>query len=319
MGRTHLYRRWLPVLLLFLALALVCAGCSRAVEGDPALAEGQNQDTLGWQENGDPADISSTAGVEADPGAEPAAKPGEDPAGAPKPGPADEGEDPASAPKPGPAAGTEKPAAKPEAEPAVGTEKPAAKPGEDPASAPKPGPAAGTEKPAAEPGAGPAVGTEKPAAETEHPLPVDPGDVTIGDQAYTCTLEVRCDTILDNLEDLDPEKVDLVPEDAVIFPTTTVTFYEGESVFDLLQREMKQAAIHMEYTATPIYNSSYIEGIGNLYELDCGPLSGWMYQVNGWYPNYGSSRYQLQQDDVVIWRYTCDLGQDLGTIFNQYE
>ena len=95
--------------------------------------------------------------------------------------------------------------------------------------------------------------------------------------------------------------------------------YEGESVFDLLQREMKQAAIHMEYTATPIYNSSYIEGIGNLYELDCGPLSGWMYQVNGWYPNYGSSRYQLQQDDVVIWRYTCDLGQDLGTTFNQYE
>ena len=266
MGRTHLYRRWLPVLLLFLALALVCVGCSRAVEGDPALAEGQNQDTLGGQENGDPADISSTAGVEADPGAEPAAKPGEDPASAPKPGPADEGEDPASVPKPGPA-----------------------------------------------------VGTEKPAAETEHPLPVDPGDVTIGDQAYTCTLEVRCDTILDNLEDLDPEKVDLVPEDAVIFPTTTVTFYEGESVFDLLQREMKQAAIHMEYTATPIYNSSYIEGIGNLYELDCGPLSGWMYQVNGWYPNYGSSRYQLQQDDVVIWRYTCDLGQDLGTTFNQYE
>ena len=296
MGRTHLYRRWLPVLLLFLALALVCVGCSRAVEGDPALAEGQNQDTLGGQENGDPADISSTAGVEADPGAEPAAKPGEDPASDPKPGPADEGEDPASVPKPGPAAGTEKPAAEPEA-----------------------GPAAGTEKPAAEPGAGPAVGTEKPAAETEHPLPVDPGDVTIGDQAYTCTLEVRCDTILDNLEDLDPEKVDLVPEDAVIFPTTTVTFYEGESVFDLLQREMKQAAIHMEYTATPIYNSSYIEGIGNLYELDCGPLSGWMYQVNGWYPNYGSSRYQLQQDDVVIWRYTCDLGQDLGTIFNQYE
>lgn len=184
---------------------------------------------------------------------------------------------------------------------------------------PGPEPAAGTEPSAEKPGPEPAAGTEPSAVEEDHPLPVDPASVTVGTQAYTCTLEVRCDTILDNLEDLDPEKTDLVPEDAVIFPTTTVTFYEGESVFDLLQREMKQAAIHMEYTSTPIYKSSYIEGIGNLYELDCGPLSGWMYQVNGWYPNYGSSRYQLQPDDIVIWRYTCDLGQDLGTTFDQYE
>ena len=26
---------------------------------------------------------------------------------------------------------------------------------------------------------------------------------------------------------------------------------------------------------TPIYNSAYIEGIHNLYEFDCGSLSGW--------------------------------------------
>ena len=49
-----------------------------------------------------------------------------------------------------------------------------------------------------------------------------------------------------------------------------------------------------------------------MYEFDCGALSGWMYRVNGWYPNYGCSRYQLKDGDVVEWRYTCDLGNDVG-------
>ena len=144
------------------------------------------------------------------------------------------------------------------------------------------------------------------------PVPVEPEEVTISDTAYTCTLTVRCDTILDNLGWLDPAKTELVPEDGVIFPETTVTFYEGESVFLVLRREMKKAGIHMEFENTPIYNSAYIEGIGNLYEFDCGELSGWTYRVNGWFPNYGCSRYQLRPGDTVEWLYTCKLGVDVG-------
>ena len=37
------------------------------------------------------------------------------------------------------------------------------------------------------------------------------------------------------------------------------------------------------------------------------------YSVNGWYPNYGCSRYQVKDGDVVEWRYTCALGEDLGS------
>lgn len=37
------------------------------------------------------------------------------------------------------------------------------------------------------------------------------------------------------------------------------------------------------------------------------------YSVNGWFPNYGCSRYQLKNGDVVEWCYTCDLGEDLGS------
>jgi hypothetical protein len=144
------------------------------------------------------------------------------------------------------------------------------------------------------------------------PLPVEPQDVVVGSQAYTCTLSICCSTILDNMGLCNPEKVELVPEDGWILEPTLVTFYEGESVFNVLQRTCKQLAIHMEYENTPIYNSAYIEGIHNLYEFDVGELSGWMYKVNAWFPNYGCSRYQLKDGDVICWCYTCDLGYDVG-------
>ncbi|WP_297721414.1 DUF4430 domain-containing protein [Intestinimonas sp.] len=148
------------------------------------------------------------------------------------------------------------------------------------------------------------------------PLPVEPQDVEFSDVTHTCTLSVRCDTILDNMDWLDPEKTELVPEDGVIFPATAVTFYEGESVFNVLQREMRKAGVHMEFSDTPMYNSAYIEGINNLYEFDCGELSGWMYKVNDWFPNYGCSRYQLREGDVIEWVYTCNLGVDVGGFYS---
>ncbi len=144
------------------------------------------------------------------------------------------------------------------------------------------------------------------------PLPVDAEDEVIDGKELTCTLSVRCDTIFDNIERLDPEKAELLPADGVIFAEREVVFYEGESVFNLLLREMKKNKIHMEYENTPIYNSAYIEGIGNLYEYDCGELSGWMYKVNGWFPNYGCSRYELKAGDKVEFEYTCNLGADIG-------
>ena len=144
------------------------------------------------------------------------------------------------------------------------------------------------------------------------PQPVEPQDVTVSDTEYTCTLSISCATILDNMELCNKEKRELVPEDGWILEPMTVTFYEGESVFNILQRTCKQQKIHMEFENTPVYNSAYVEGIHNLYEFDVGNLSGWMYRVNGWFPNYGCSRYQLQNGDVVEWEYTCELGKDIG-------
>lgn len=144
--------------------------------------------------------------------------------------------------------------------------------------------------------------------------PVEPQDSNVdADTKYTCTISISCETILDNMDKCAESKKALVPEDGIILPATEVTFSDGESVFDVLQRVCKDNKIHMESSFTPVYNSAYIEGIHNLYEFDVGKFSGWMYAVNGWFPNYGCSRYQLKNGDVVEWCYTCDLGEDLGS------
>ena len=145
------------------------------------------------------------------------------------------------------------------------------------------------------------------------PPPSDSSDSSkITDTELTCTLSVRCDTVLKNIAWLDPAKRGIVPSDGVIFPETEVTFSDGESVFNILLREMKKNKIHLEFVNTPVYNSAYIEGIGNIYEFDCGELSGWLYKVNGNFPSYGCSRYKLKPGDKVEWVYTCDLGNDVG-------
>ena len=132
------------------------------------------------------------------------------------------------------------------------------------------------------------------------------------DGSFTVTLSVRVDTILPNMHILNSEKHELIPSDGVIFATRQVTAYEGESVFNVLQREMRRHGIHMASRFMPVFNSAYVEAINNIYEFDVGPLSGWMYRVNGDFPNFGSSRYILRPGDVIEWLYTVDLGRDIG-------
>ena len=160
------------------------------------------------------------------------------------------------------------------------------------------------------------------AADTPQPIPPESPvsedtnepatDMETKDDSYICTISISCETVLNNLDKLDSDKHELIPADGWILPETTVTLYEGESVFDVLARTCKENKIHMEYMDTPLYDSAYIEGIGNLYEFDCGNESGWMYCVNDQFPNYGCSHHMLADGDVIRWRYTCDLGRDVG-------
>ena len=136
---------------------------------------------------------------------------------------------------------------------------------------------------------------------------------TAQDDSLTCTITIRCDTILDNMGDLTEGKNKYVPANGVILAKSKLTFEEGETVFDVLNRACKLAGIQIEYSWTPMYDSYYIEGLNHLYEFDCGEQSGWMYKVNGWFPNYGCSSYKLKDGDAIVWCYTCNgLGADVG-------
>ena len=139
----------------------------------------------------------------------------------------------------------------------------------------------------------------------EAPAPEEP-------DALVCTLSISCAVLLDHMDELDAEKAELIPADGILLPAAEHPFTEGESVFDLLLRVCRENKLHMEFSSAPLYGSAYIEGIGNLYEFDCGDGSGWMYRVNGSFPRFGCSQYILSAGDTVEWLYTCDFGADIG-------
>lgn len=132
------------------------------------------------------------------------------------------------------------------------------------------------------------------------------------EQATTCSISIVCTTVLDHLDWLTAGKEDILPAGGVMLAATQVEPQEGETVFSLLQRVTRENGIPMEANFTPGTGSAYVEGIGNLYEFDCGQRSGWLYFVNGISPGYSCSEYTLKPGDRVEWIYTCDLGQDVG-------
>lgn len=124
-----------------------------------------------------------------------------------------------------------------------------------------------------------------------------------------CTLSVRCDNALAHTA-LGAETVAILPSDGVMLGETAVTLPCGASAFDALRIAARADKLHLEFETTPLYGGVYIEGIGNLYAFDCGSLSGWVYAVNGVFPDISASAYTLASGDCVEWIYTCDLGRD---------
>ena len=150
---------------------------------------------------------------------------------------------------------------------------------------------------------------EKPAT-TEEPETTEQKPTE--EQTYTCTISINCDNILKNWNMLDRSKQSCVPADGWILKEVEVEFKKGQTVFDVLKDITKKKSIQLEYSFTALYGSYYIEGIHNLYEFDCGELSGWEYCVNGKFPAFGCSKYVLKDGDKIEWKYTCDLGADVG-------
>lgn len=90
-----------------------------------------------------------------------------------------------------------------------------------------------------------------------------------------------------------------------------VKLEKDDTVIDVLKRATKENKIQMEFKGKS--GAAYVEGINSLYEFDRGPKSGWMYKVNGKFPEKSSGSYKLKAKDKVEWLYTENLGKDLGS------
>lgn len=125
----------------------------------------------------------------------------------------------------------------------------------------------------------------------------------------TCTIEIRCDALSNDLSALTDENLkQYIPADGTILASTALKVEKGASVYDVLLQVCQNHSIQLDTNYTPMYKNYYVKSIQYLYEKKAGQNSGWRYMVNGIYPNYGCSSYKLQQGDVVVWEYSLDLG-----------
>ncbi|WP_249896878.1 S-layer homology domain-containing protein [Paenibacillus sp. PK3_47] len=92
-----------------------------------------------------------------------------------------------------------------------------------------------------------------------------------------------------------------------ILPSTNVVLNPGETAYSLLVRQLGSKVV-----ASGSGDGLYVRSIDGLGEFDRGPQSGWMYLVNGTDPKSSAGSYKLQNGDVLTWRYTTNLGTDVG-------
>ncbi|MDR1440292.1 MAG: S-layer homology domain-containing protein, partial [Clostridiales bacterium] len=98
---------------------------------------------------------------------------------------------------------------------------------------------------------------------------------------------------------------------SVYYASRRLELSESETAFTLLQK----TGLGIKYAGHREHAGYYVEEINGFGEFDDGPRSGWMYSVNGAFPNYSSSLYYLQDGDTVRWLYTRELGGDIDASY----
>lgn len=126
------------------------------------------------------------------------------------------------------------------------------------------------------------------------------------------TVLAECSTVLSHMDIIDPavNPPEVVPEDGVIIARCEVSLPEGATAFDALAAAARKQRVRVDYTGSAY--GTYVRGIGYVTEFGFGELSGWMYTVNGKFPDVSVSDRVLESGDAVEFRYTCDLGRDVG-------
>ncbi|MFD2331154.1 S-layer homology domain-containing protein [Cohnella sp. GCM10020058] len=92
-----------------------------------------------------------------------------------------------------------------------------------------------------------------------------------------------------------------------LLPPTQVDLQNGDTAYSVLDRTLPG-----KVKSSGSGEALYVSSIDGLSELDLGPKSGWMYEVGGAYPAGSANIYRLKPGDIIVWRYTLDLGADVG-------
>lgn len=98
-----------------------------------------------------------------------------------------------------------------------------------------------------------------------------------------------------------------------LYAAGLVTFTDGETAFDVLQTVCTKSGVQLGYTGGG--SSVYVSSINNKAAGTSGVGGGWLYRVNGSFPNKSAGAYVLHAGDVVEWLWTQTSG-DRGYAFS---
>lgn len=118
-----------------------------------------------------------------------------------------------------------------------------------------------------------------------------------------CTVTIDCTKALANKDKIKENHEQYLNGNGMILDSTNVTVKQGETVYDALKKVCAEKSIPLNVKETKY--GCYIVGINNIDEKDCGQSSGWMYMVNGSYPNVSTNKYVVSNGDNIVFIYTC--------------
>ena len=125
------------------------------------------------------------------------------------------------------------------------------------------------------------------------PTPVEPTPVDPDPETITVTFQLHTDT------------------DAWILPTVVRDLPEGTTAFEVFKQVL--AANGYTYDAKGSYVRAVIAPDGTkVAELSKGQYSGWMYRVNGEFPDTYMGAYELEDGDVIEVFFTADYTKEPG-------
>ena len=125
------------------------------------------------------------------------------------------------------------------------------------------------------------------------PTPVEPTPVDPDPETITVTFQLHTDT------------------DAWILPTVVRDLPEGTTAFEVFKQVL--AANGYTYDAKGSYVRAVIAPDGTkVAELSKGQYSGWMYRVNGEFPDTYMGAYELEDGDVIEVFFTADYTKETG-------